>query len=400
MTVHYELPTAADFTVLAGEHHPAVTIYASTSPVVSERERAEVAVKSGFDEALEHLKGAGAEASELEAIRAERDRILTDQQLWGGLARSLAIFVSPDVSEVFVLPNRLDDAVHVGSHFTLGQLLRAPSQDQEAYAVTISASEWALWHATPTDRAAKLPIDQTGTANLDEATNREPGEDKPRGSSRGTASQFGGASRLIGDEGRKTLLDQYSKRVIELARRELLARDAEERVPAFVFAAEPLLSLFLANTRNSRRVVAVPGSPDRLGPAELDEAVRRELGRLNVREAERSLRGLAEGSAGRVERDLAAIAREAADGAVETFWFDFTTSVNGTLDRETGAIEFAVDHGDGDALADGTLAGDLLPQLALLVLAKGGKVVTVRSSELDGGVWSGPAMAELRYALA
>ncbi|MGX5696817.1 baeRF11 domain-containing protein [Agromyces soli] len=400
MTVHYQLPTAADFTVLAGEHHPAVTIYTSTSPVVSERERAEVAVRSGFDEALEHLKVAGAEASDLDAIRAERDRIVADQQLWGGLARSLAIFVSPDVSEVFVLPNRLDDAVHVGSHFTLGQLLRAPSQDQEAYAVTISASEWALWHATPTDRAAKLAIDQAGTANLDEATNREPGEDKPRGYNRGGVAAQGGASRLMGDEGRKILLDQYSKRVIEVARRELLARDAEERVPAFVFAAEPLLSLFLANTRNSRRVVAVPGSPDRLGAADVDEALRRELGRLNVREAERSLRTLAEGSAGRVERDLAAIAREAADGAVETFWFDFTTSVNGTLDRETGAIEFAADHGAGDTLADGTRAGDLLPQLALLVLSKGGKVVTVRSSELDDEVWSGPAMAELRFALA
>ncbi|GAA2444112.1 hypothetical protein [Agromyces soli] len=400
MTVHYELPTAADFSVLAGAHHPAVTIYASTSPVVSERERAEVAVKSGFDEALEHLKAAGADTAELDAIRAERDRILGDQQLWGGLARSLALFVSPDVSEVFVLPNRLDDAVHVGSHFTLGQLLRAPSQDQEAFAITISASEWALWHATPTDRAVKLPIDQQGTANLDEATNREPGEDKPRGSNRGTASQFGGASRLLGDEGRKTLLDQYTKRVIEVARRELLERDPDERVPVFVFAAEPLLSLFLQNTRNSRRVVAVPGSPDRLGAAELDEILRRELGRLNVREAERALRALAEGSAGRVERDLAAIAREAADGAVETFWFDFTTSVNGTLDRESGAIEFATDHGAGDALADGTPAGDLLPQLALLVVSKGGKVVTVRASELDGGVWSAPAMAELRFALA
>ena len=82
------------------------------------------------------------------------------------------------------------------------------------------------------------------------------------------------------------------------------------------------------------------------------------------------------------------------------FWFDFTTSVNGTLDRESGAIEFSSGQGSGEALDDGTNAGDLLPQLALLVISKGGKVVTVRSSDLDGTVWSGPAMAELRYALA
>ncbi|MFF2275814.1 hypothetical protein [Agromyces sp. NPDC058126] len=399
MTIHYELPTTADFAALAGVHHPAITVYLSTSPVVSERERSEVAARSAFDEAIEQVRSNGASSAEVAALRAERDAVIGDQRLWGGLARSMAIFVAPGFNEVFVLPNRLDDAWHVGSHFTLGQLLRAPSQDQEAFALTLSAHEWSLWHATPTDRAAKLEIDQTGAANLDEATNREPNEDKPRGANRGTSSQ-GGASRLMGDEGRKTLLDQYSKRVIEIARRELLARDPDERVPVFVFAAEPLLSLFLANTRNSRRVIAVPGSPDRLGPAEVDEALRLQLAKLNVHEAEQTLRVLTEGTAGRVERDLAAIGREAADGAVETLWFDFTTSVNGTLDQESGAIEFASDHGSGETLVDGTHAGDLLPQLALLVISKGGKVVTVRSDDLDGTVWAGPAMAELRFALA
>ncbi|QEO14869.1 hypothetical protein FLP10_10945 [Agromyces intestinalis] len=399
MTVHHDMPTTADFTALAGAHHPAISIYASTSPVVAERERAEVAVKSAFDAAIEQVKSGGASAGELDALRARRAAILGDQQLWGALARSIAIFVAPDFDEVFVLPNRLDDSWHVGSHFTLGQLLRAPSQDQEAFAITISAHEWSLWHATPVARAAKLELDAQGVANLDEATNREPDEDRPRGAQRGTASQ-GGASRLTGDEGRKTLLDLYAKRVADVVRRALHELDPNERVPLFVFSAEPLLSLFIDRARNSRRVVAVPGGADRLTPAEVDEAVRQQLAKLNVHEAVSQLRTLAEGSAGRVERDLAAIAREAADGAVETLWFDFTTSVNGTLDPESGAIEFASGNGTGDALADGTHAGDLLPQLALLVLAKGGKVVTVRGDDLDGGVWAGPAMAELRYALA
>ncbi|QAY72952.1 hypothetical protein ET445_05945 [Agromyces protaetiae] len=399
MSVHYELPTAADFAALAGAHHPAISIYASTSPVVAERERAEVAVKSAFDEAIEQVKQGGASAAEIEALRARRDAILADQQLWGGLARSLAIFVSIDFEEVFILPNRLDDAVHVGSHFTLGQLLRAPSQDQEAFAVTVSAHEWALWHATPTSRAAKIEVNTQGISNLDEATNREPNEERPRGSQRGTASQ-GGASRLTGDEGKKTLLDLYAKRIIDVVRHALYELDPDEKVPVFVFAAEPLLSLFIDRARNARRVIAVQGGSDRLTAAEIDEALRLQLAKLNIGEAVTQLHALAEGSAGRVERDLAAIAREAADGAVERFWFDFTTSVNGTLDRDSGAIEFAADHGSGDALADGTRAGDLLPQLALLVIAKGGKVVTVRGDDLPGEDWAGPAMAELRYALA
>lgn len=394
MTVHYELPTTADFAALAGPHHPAITVYVSTSPVVSERERAEVAVKSAFDEALERLKGTDVSGADLAAIRAERDRILGDLTLWGSLARSMAIFVSPELSELFVLPNRLDDAVHVGSHFTLGQLLRAPSQDQEAFALTLSANEWTLWHATSTERAMPLEVDDAHDKSLDDAVNRDPSnDDKPRGGMHGDRG-------VQGDERKKGFFELYAKRVGDAVRHELAQRDAEERVPLFVFAAEPLLSLFIDRVHNGRRIVAVPGAPDRLGAAEIDDALREQLAALNIAEADAALRGLTEGAAGRVERDLAAIGREAAEGQVEVLWFDFTTSVNGTLDRESGAIEFASGHGADERLSDGTHAGDVLPQLALLVMSKGGKVVTVRSDDLDGTVWSGPAMAELRFALA
>ncbi|WP_394553255.1 hypothetical protein ACDF64_02645 [Agromyces sp. MMS24-JH15] len=392
MTLHYELPTASDFATLAGPHFPAITVYAATSPVVAERERAEVAVKSGFDEAIERIRQGGASAGEVEELRARRDAILGDLQLWGSLARSLAIFVAPGFSEVFVLPNRLDDAVHVGSHFTLGQLLRAPSQDQEAFAITLSANEWSLWHATPTERAARLALDPSLPRDADSASNREPGEDKPRGGMHGDRGS-------TGEERRKQLFEIYAKRVADATRHELGRLDPDERVPLFVFATEPLLSQFVERARNGRRIIPVSGAPVRLGAAEIDEALRHQLGSLNVREADAALRVLAEASAGRVEHDLAAIAREAVDGAVETFWFDFTTQVNGTLDRESGAIQYAADDGVGGALSDGSRVGDLLPQLALLVLARGGRVVTVRSGDLDTGVWTGPAMAELRFAL-
>lgn len=393
MTLHYELPTTADFAELARPQHPAVTIYASTSPVVSERERAEVAVKSAFDTAIEQVKATDAPGHVIDELRRERDAILLDQKLWGRLSRSLAIFVAAGFSEVYVLPNRLDDAVHVGTHFTLGQLLRAPSQDQEAFAVAISGNEWSLWHATATDRAVQMPVDPSLPKNADDAANRAPGyTGRRRGSGHG--------DRGVNEEDRKpATLDTYAKRVADAVRQELAVHDPDERVPLFVFAAEPMLSQFMERARNGRRMAAVHGGPDRLGPADIDEAIREELARLNVNEAHEALRGLTEGSAGRVERDLAAIGRLAADGAVETLWFDFTSSVNGTLDQESGAIEFATGNGSGDNLPDGTVAGDVLPQLALLVIAKGGKVVTVRGEDLDGAVWSGPAMAELRFAL-
>ena len=43
MTVHYELPTTADFTALAGPHHPAITIYAVD---LARRQRARTRARS------------------------------------------------------------------------------------------------------------------------------------------------------------------------------------------------------------------------------------------------------------------------------------------------------------------------------------------------------------------
>ena len=89
MTVHYELPTATDFSALAGVHHPAITIYASTSPVVSERELAQVAVKSSFDDAIEQARAGGAESSDVDALRAERDRVLAQEIPWEAIRAAL-----------------------------------------------------------------------------------------------------------------------------------------------------------------------------------------------------------------------------------------------------------------------------------------------------------------------
>ena len=179
--------------------------------------------------------------------------------------------------------------------------------------------------------------------------------------------------------------------------------DPDERVPLFVFAAEPHAQpVHRTRPQPPARSSRCRARPIGSAPSEIDEALRQQLATLNVNEAETALHGLAEGSAGRVERDLAAIGRLAADGAVETLWFDFTTSVNGTLDRESGAIEFATGNGEGETLHDGTHAGDLLPQLALLVISKGGKVVTVRSDDLDGDgvVGTGDGRAPVRAGLS
>jgi hypothetical protein len=150
-----------------------------------------------------------------------------------------------------------------------------------------------------------------------------------------------------------------------------------------------------AERNNGRRIVGLPGNPDRVGVDELDATVRGLLDELNLGDTKTEIAQLKDGDPGNVERDLAAIARMAVKGGVDTYWFDFTAGVPGTLDVTTGELSYA------DAATAATTAGvsDLLARVAQLVHDSGGRVVAVRGSDLTEP-WRGPALARLRFSLA
>ncbi|HYO85350.1 MAG TPA: hypothetical protein VES01_02670 [Dermatophilaceae bacterium] len=373
MTTHHDLPTPADYGHLTGDHAAAVTVYLATSPVPVERDRAQVALKSAFDRALRELEDHGVPRPVRMALVGKRDDVLADGELWGALSRSLAVFVTPDLVEVFVLPNKLEDELVVGTHFALSQLWRPMTQLQEAFAITLSANEWRLWHATPTERVRELDPVGDYPQSAAEATNRE--------------SAGRGDDRLSGDP-----YDLYAKRVADAARKELAAIDPTEKLPLFVFADEALGARF-ASRKEGRELISVRGSSDRLTPAQIDEAIRDQLAELNVAEAQSSVSELKDGDPSVVERDLAAIARMAVKGAIDTYWFDFTVDMPGTLNSETGELAYE----DGESMyALGVR--DLLSQVAQLVYEHGGRVIAVRGSDLTDP-WVGPALAKLRFTL-
>lgn len=374
MSVHHELPTLADMKALSGDHPAAVSVYLATSPVPAERERAQVALKSAFDRALGELEDHGVDRPTRLVLAERRDEVLADAELWGTLSRSLAVFAAPDLLEVFVLPSRLEDETAVGTHFTLGQLWRPVSQAQEAFAVTLSANEWALWHATPEDRMQEVELSGEHPASAAEATNR--------------TSAGRGDDRLAGDP-----YDLYAKRVADAARTELARLDPLEKLPLVIFADEQLIARF-TERKEGRRILPVPGSPDRLPAAELDAAVRDLLADLNVADAQADIAALKDGDPGVLERDLAAIARQAVAGAVDTYWFDFSAEVPGTLDAGTGDLSY---HQGEGMFAPGV--SDLLDAVASLVHERGGRVVAVRGADLPGP-WVGPALAKLRFSVA
>jgi Bacterial archaeo-eukaryotic release factor family 11 len=371
----YQLPDTADLIRLGEPHEHAITVYAETSPAPDERENSVLTAKSAVDRALRTIREGGARHAIEEQLRSRWAEI-SESDLWLRLSRSLAIFIANDFHEVYVLPNALETQSQVGSYFDIGQLVRAVTTPQEAYALTLSAHGWNLWRATASTRAEELPLLGQYAADVAEATNRA------------TVRDRGHVRRLVGDEGKKVLLETYAKRVAEAVGSELGQADPSATRPLFLFATDPLLDLY-RGIDHKRQIVAVAGAPDELRPDQIDDAIRESLSALNAERTNALVDEIGNGVArGLVVADVADIARGAVAGAVSTLVYNFTVDIVGRLDDTTGDVRY------GD---DGY---DLLSRIAVITLDKGGEVIAVRPDEITAGIWNGTAVAGLRFPLA
>lgn len=379
MATLYQLPTLDDLTRLAEPHELAITIYVATSPIISERTTSQVTAKSSFDACIEKVREAGVRHATETALRQQWDSVVNDE-LWSQLSSSLAIFVSEESAEVFVLPNDLTNQHQVARYFDLGQLVRSVTAPQQAYALTLSSNGWRLWHATATTRAAALELAGSYPTDAADATHRD--------SIRGPQP----SNRATGDEARKQLLETYAKRVADAVDSELGRLDPKVEAPLFLFATDPLLDLY-RTAEKRRKIIPVPGGPDELKDFQIDEKIRGRLTGLNAGRTSARLEKIGNDlSAGLVLSDVGDIGRAAVAGAVDVLVYDFVVDILGRIDSSSGEVTYA----GGDTFD----SYDLLSRIAMLVLAGGGEVIAVRRDELTADIWNGTAVAHLRYPLA
>lgn len=371
----YQLPDTTDLIRLGEPHEHAITVYAETSPGPDLREHSLLQAKSAVDRALRTVRDRGARHGSVGQLR-DRWAEIAESDLWLRLSRSLAVFIAEDLHEVYVLPNALQSQSQVGAYFDIGQLVRAASARQEAFALTLSANGWNLLRATATTRAESLPLTGAHPADAADATNRATLRDRDH------------VGRLVGDEGRKLLLETYAKRVAEAVESELALVDPSSTVPLFLFATDPLLDMY-RSMDHKREIVAVPGAADALRPDQIDTGVRQGLSALNARRSNARVEEIGNGVArGLVATDLVDIGRAAVAGAVSTLVYDFTVDIMGRLNDANGRVTYD----DGGY--------DLLSRIAVIVLDKGGEVIAVRPEEITADIWSGTALAALRFPLS
>jgi hypothetical protein len=369
--VHTDIPTRSDFEQLLSIREPAcVSIYLPTTPAErGERDRLEF--KNLAAEALEQLASAPMERGAMSDLRDLFDDLLEDDAFWARQAHSLAIFATPSAARSFQVPNQLSPMAEVSDRFHVKPLLRSATFPHTAFVLALSQNAVRLVEVSPdappaTVQVPGMPSDASSAVGKASIADRSPDR------------------RVQGAEGQKLRLRQYARRVEEALRPILSGLD----LPLILAGTEPLTTIFPSvSTYPHLAPTVIEGNPDTKSDGELADASRRVLDELYARELT-ELRELYEQRVpqGRASDDLAAIARAATFGAVDTAFVDIDDAVPGFLDETDGAL--TLDDSD-DAKNYG-----VVDEIARRVLLARGRVLAVRREDIPG---DGPAAAILRY---
>lgn len=372
MILHTDIPDRAQVGRLLAHRAPgSVSIYLDTDPA-STGEAERIRFKNLAGEAIGQLRDAGAPTKDVGAIEDETADLVDDDTFWRYLARSLAVFVTPQSLLTFRLPNRLQSSLEVADRFSVKPLLRTVTFPQVAFVlalaqgsvrvieVTADAGPWEV-------RVTDLPTDAASAVGKASITDRAP------------------SGRIQGSEGQKVRMRQYARAVEQALRPLLVGADR----PLILAGTEPLDSIYRSvNSYPGLAPTSIPGNPETATDGELAAAARAVLDEL-YRQELASVQELWERrtSQDRTRTHVTEVARAATFGAVDTVLVDIDTELPGTVDEQTGAVKF----GPEDAATYG-----VVDEIARRVWLNGGRVLAVRGEDVPGG---GEVGAILRYAL-
>jgi hypothetical protein len=374
MAAHTDIPTRADLDrLLAVRRAGCVSIYLPTSPITQDADADRIELKNLAAEAINQLTQAGADKHAVDAVAEGLDDLVDDEVFWSRQSHSLAVFATPDGVRTFRLPNQLTSVVEVSDRFHVKPLLRTVTFPQSAFVLALSQNAVRLVEVSADAAAAEVPV---------------PGMPSDAASAVGKAS-IGDRSadrRIQGSEGQKIRLGQYARQIEEALRPVLSGHD----LPLILATTEPLGSIFRAAGTYAHLVEPViAGNPDETSDAELAQASRGVLDEVYAAELA-ELRDLyaTRSPQGRASDDVAAIARAATFGAVDTLFVDIDAAMPGFVDDEDGTL--TLDDGD-DAANYG-----VLDEIARRVLLARGRVLAVRADAIPA---DGPVAAILRYPI-
>lgn len=372
--LYIDTPTRPEFRLLNRIRADAcVSIYLKTSPVTQNTDQSRIELSNLARAAKDQLEAVDFDKRRLSALLEHIDDLIEDDEFWRLQANSLAVLATPETVRTYRLANDLTNTVQVSDRFHLKPLLRAITFPQSAFVLALSENSVRLIEVF-----SDLPPVSISVDNLP--------KDAASAIGKSSLKDRAPVRRIQGLEGKNVRLRQFVRRVDAALRPVLAGRETP-----LILAATGRLSHVYGEVNSYSHLLGdrIDDSPDRLSEAELAAAARPLLD-THYREEVEKLRSLYEVRAnhGRATTDLAAAARAATYGAVDSLLVDIDSVLPGTIDDETGAVTFA------DEESASTYG--LVDEIAGRALETDARVLGVRKADLPG---EGVLAAILRFAV-
>lgn len=372
--LHLDLPFTADIHALAQQRSPAsVSIYLPTTPISGEISGDRTVLRNMAREASAQLAAAGHHKKAISAIEMHLEDIADDDAFWRFLAHSLAVFVTPDGVRTYRVSNALTPIVEVADRFFIKPLLRSVTFPNAAFVLALAEGGVRLIAISP-----DLPV---SVVNV-------PGLPKDAVSALGVSSMAVKTQSRRSDSasGQRASLANYC-RVVDRAIR---GHVGGQQVPIFLAADSALGAIYRSvNSHTALASIGIDHSPADMSDADIAAAARTLLDQLYAAQiADVNAQYTLRINNGRATTDIAQAARAATMGAIATLMVNIDGQVPGTIDEESGAVDFA----DSETASN----YGIVDEIARRALLSGAQVLAVRAADLPGDT---PLAAILRWPI-
>jgi len=353
------------FQVTAG---PAVSIYMPTH-----RKGPDVAAQPlRLRAALQQVKGLLADdgIQKPDSLIAPFEDLVGDEEFWRYQADGLAMFASDGMTRMYRLPAVLPDMVVVGPTFHTRPLVEFLQAPERFWILALSQNEVRLWEGTV---SGLTPVNlESVPTNLREALGFQIEKDRlsmHSSGGHGNKPMFHGHG--AGKDDTKSELEQFF-RTVDAGVQTLLA---DEIGPIILAAVDYYHPIYRSISKLENLAPdGIVGSVNDWDPARLHDAAW-PIAQAGVdRKIDKALK-LWENSYGRgkVESDLAAVARLSVAGRIRLLLTEKERTIWGLFDPATGSVE-VIQEGGADP---GGSAVDLVDEIAEISLQHGGRALAL-----------------------
>lgn len=385
----------------AVEQDRCVSLLMPTHPTGADSRQDPIRLENLLDNAHDQLKSWDMRRPDIEALLAPVREVVNQRSFWQYQGSALAAYLADGVVRMLRLPEVVDESVTIGPHFNIKPLLGSVASSDPFYVLALTEHRARLYQGARNDlfeihnQGFPLAADEVvGVRDAEVQLQHDVGL-PPRGGrgDRGHRSDMGQTGYHGHGEGETKIESDtihYVKAVAERVANYLYGDDA----PLVLAADNSLAGLYRREHSRGRLVDSeqLP-SPDALQPHEIRERAWKIAAPLL--HADRSTlldRFGTAAAAGRSAQGFAEVAVAAAEGKIDTLFFDPRSSQPGRL-TDGGTSASLVDADEAAERKDASIE-DLVNRAIIDTLRASGQAIPLEP-DLDRG--PRPPKAILRY---